>query len=1210
MTTPSPELLDIAGRPDTVIFVGSGVSAWSGLPSWRQLIERLIDRLENIQKSSHLVRRELENNDLLQAASYGMDKLTQQQRGEFLREICSTGQAEPSDIHAILMSWGNSCYITTNYDKLLEDSIRQHRPGETFEVVTPAQDWEVASLQQARASRFVFKPHGDIGDAARIVVTREDYSILRNQRTNVFSAYRMLLTSRPVIYVGFGLRDPDFLLLKESIATDFGGSPQDHYAIMPDVTEEEVEYWRRNYGIHIISYETLSNTQNSADRHKPLLDLLANVGSRLKDVRNHPAPSNTSMTSPANETLALARHARRLRTQYAQGSSGDIKEILPISLVVDTNTNVPSSVRKLARSAAPSALTDFTGKCIVDGAPGAGKTFALRSALRARAETLEDLCLDPQADFASVQIPIYAALSRYNGDISDMLDNDLPGDLSFKELREAGRLAIFLDAFNEIPSQYLESGRASEDIGDLVDAAGENTVVITTRFGNDLASLGLPSVHLDAISRSYVMESLSSDSTSTGSLSDAVIAVFQRPLFFQQYRAGVIVPAQITNVHDVYSQLMGHYSLKASRELGVELSLDKALSFVGYQMVDAGDLTLGIADLHAQLRRALPGGFAPSDLVSWLLKQELLIALPNKRVIFSHHSFPEYFAAYRLSVMFSSDSTAPEACFGKKRWDQAVLLTMGFLPFVQAQTLLKRIFEVDAQVGMRSLNYVETNRADWANYALDIIYFRQEVHDSSSWDVSLDFEFAQLALDASALPSLWKLAEQGGSLGGVAAAKIWILGDASDRSILRKHISQRDDYNYLNRFAEHVVDVISEKEALDFLAEAGAIESPQLLATDGDECDGDDDDAHIAAISAVATLLSGMSVETILSAVSAYGRPSPLLEQIILHHCYDDTSSSALAYTIDAVIRGVKGAEFALHLQLMSAELRPDQVPLILNEDFAARLLSIAHKSKWAVKTIQQVVAIHPGWSIYISNNSNNEDRAVEVLWLNLAGDRSAFMNGLAELHDSGWAWSSEARFLLAALDIEWAGYESLLARIFFDTDTQLLLAVSQTLGIRSVLDTSPLVRQAVPQIRAFIDSLCADSANALVRSQDVLWLTAHLVDDAAIDELRDIVVTGPVPQRRLVAHGVLSRLPGFTVDELPAEAIDWMVSDLGESTPRWYLPNLLNTATEALVSEKLLPLLLDDITPAARLALLDVLKEAGERHARRYVDESGSLLL
>lgn len=70
------KLKQVLAQEDTVLFIGSGISMWSGLPSWSGVIEELALFLESAGAKADLVRSEAQKGELLQAASYGFDKLT------------------------------------------------------------------------------------------------------------------------------------------------------------------------------------------------------------------------------------------------------------------------------------------------------------------------------------------------------------------------------------------------------------------------------------------------------------------------------------------------------------------------------------------------------------------------------------------------------------------------------------------------------------------------------------------------------------------------------------------------------------------------------------------------------------------------------------------------------------------------------------------------------------------------------------------------------------------------------------------------------------------------------------------------------------------------------------------------------------------------------------------------------------------------------
>jgi hypothetical protein len=101
-------LREVLAQEDTVLFVGAGISSWSGLPSWTGFIEELARFVEASGASADLVRAEAQRGDLLQAASYGFDKLTKPQIGEFIRKTCKYGIAKPQEIHRKLVLLGPS----------------------------------------------------------------------------------------------------------------------------------------------------------------------------------------------------------------------------------------------------------------------------------------------------------------------------------------------------------------------------------------------------------------------------------------------------------------------------------------------------------------------------------------------------------------------------------------------------------------------------------------------------------------------------------------------------------------------------------------------------------------------------------------------------------------------------------------------------------------------------------------------------------------------------------------------------------------------------------------------------------------------------------------------------------------------------------------------------------------------------------------------
>ena len=314
-----PAIRKFLDRPDAVIFVGSGISCWAGLPCWGQLIEELADFLDAKGESSALIRSELAGGDLLQSASYGFSKLTQTEVGEFVRKAVRLGSAKPAAIHKAIVELGPSCYITTNLDNLIEQALAKWQPDTFYPApVTNGHLTEIADILCARSTHFIYKPHGDANDAASIVLTREQYRKLLpdGERHRALEALKTLIVTRPVLYLGFGLRDPDFLYLRDLLLNTFQGATREHYAIMPDIRDDEADYWRCQYGIRLIGYRTHPGAKGSRD-HRELLDMLVDLGTMRCRSQEEPSDRTTSpvdatIPSEAERVLALTRYASGL----------------------------------------------------------------------------------------------------------------------------------------------------------------------------------------------------------------------------------------------------------------------------------------------------------------------------------------------------------------------------------------------------------------------------------------------------------------------------------------------------------------------------------------------------------------------------------------------------------------------------------------------------------------------------------------------------------------------------------------------------------------------------------------------------------------------------------------------------------------------------------------------------------------------------------
>ncbi|AKU95772.1 USG protein [Labilithrix luteola] len=485
-------------QDDAVIFVGAGISMWSGLPSWPDLIGELAEFLESEGLPADSVRREKSRGDLLQAASLGFDLLTKPQTGQFLRRSCRYGIARPHEIHRKIIGLGPRCFITTNYDNLLEIALQTWLPDRPVRgPITNRQLMEIADIVQARSLDFVFKPHGDIQDVESVILTREQYRALLpgGDRHAALESLKMLMATRPVVYLGFSLRDPNFYFIRDLLANTFKGGTRDHYAVMPDTATDEERFWRRNYGIHLVSYPT------ECGQHGALLKVLDEL-----------APSSSVCASVALDATLSPEELLRL-ARYADGLTRAPRVEREFPLRVHAHRVAWSRGKTSVDfchegQLSETFLVDGPPRAALVGPPGAGKTYALRRAVASLAEQLHDACLAEPLASSSVIVPVYVDLKFYRGDLEQQIEEALPPRLSLDRLSRTCRLKFFVDSFNELPREYLDSGVCVSNIANVLDRYPSATVVLGSRSAYGFDRLDFPTYDLDRIDAEFVSATL------------------------------------------------------------------------------------------------------------------------------------------------------------------------------------------------------------------------------------------------------------------------------------------------------------------------------------------------------------------------------------------------------------------------------------------------------------------------------------------------------------------------------------------------------------------------------------------------------------------------------------------------------------------------------------------------------------------------------
>lgn len=205
-----------AGQGSLALFLGAGVSLAAGLPSWRDLIE---GAAPPELRSDPAFRRSLRRN-LPRAASKVQGSLPS--REEFVARIRKQLPGVRHAVaHGLLTSMRIGEAVTTNFDTLYELAAKVPLDGKLS--VLP---WK----RQPGRPPWLLKLHGDL-ESGGLVVTSEDYrGFVRDHRV-LGSVVQSLLVTRHLVFVGYSLRDGDFIALAKEVASALERSGASHRRI-------------------------------------------------------------------------------------------------------------------------------------------------------------------------------------------------------------------------------------------------------------------------------------------------------------------------------------------------------------------------------------------------------------------------------------------------------------------------------------------------------------------------------------------------------------------------------------------------------------------------------------------------------------------------------------------------------------------------------------------------------------------------------------------------------------------------------------------------------------------------------------------------------------------------------------------------------------------------------------------------------------------
>lgn len=244
-------LVDAFAKGSCVVVIGSGIStaATGGrIQGWDDFVKGLSSEL----RTEGLVEDEIED-PLLVAEIYKYYK-----KGTFFDKVQEKYRLPDYEydltLYRLLSQLPTQIFITTNWDPLLENSFAKLAIPYHLDV----QGNNLSTWPQ-RELPLIEKIHGTYDNPDTIVATQTDYAIYHQKFDTAYGVLKGELTKSSFFYLGFGMRDPNFVRLHLEVRYRLGEDKMRlSYALVTKPKPHERDLWRSR-NVEFIDCKEYSN---------------------------------------------------------------------------------------------------------------------------------------------------------------------------------------------------------------------------------------------------------------------------------------------------------------------------------------------------------------------------------------------------------------------------------------------------------------------------------------------------------------------------------------------------------------------------------------------------------------------------------------------------------------------------------------------------------------------------------------------------------------------------------------------------------------------------------------------------------------------------------------------------------------------------------------------------------------------------------------
>ncbi len=284
------ELIERIADGSVTVFIGAGLSQGAGLPGWPKLLEQMMawgkdNQVDFSEAEEKELKTSIRKGELLWVAEVLRERMGKPAFHQFMREVFLESEPLPTDAHRLLPAIPFSSVLTTNYDCLLEKVYIDSYKGASFHSFTHRDSPELANALR-KGEFYLLKLHGTIDRIDTIVLGSSDYREVIHKNHAYLEFLKILFSTKTILFLGFGLNDPDLKLLLDELKTIFNDYIGPHYALMNsnEAKTFKGQSYEKDYNIKILAYTP------SGPQHPEVIEFLTKLTEQVKKIKKKAAP--------------------------------------------------------------------------------------------------------------------------------------------------------------------------------------------------------------------------------------------------------------------------------------------------------------------------------------------------------------------------------------------------------------------------------------------------------------------------------------------------------------------------------------------------------------------------------------------------------------------------------------------------------------------------------------------------------------------------------------------------------------------------------------------------------------------------------------------------------------------------------------------------------------------------------------------------------